>query len=324
MNVDYATKIKLVKILEILRHESDETKPMPTNALIKRLSDYGLSCTRQTIYADIKVLNSFGYEILCNKANSNEYYVSDRSFNMPEIRILLDAVQAASFITPKKTEELVDKIAALGGPNRAEILKNNIMRYNTTKHTNEDIYYVVNEIEQAIIQGKKVSFYYFDYNEQKEKVYRKNKKRYVENPYATVFSDDNYYLVAYSDKYKHAVHYRIDRMDNVRLSDKDITVHDIDLKKHKKELFGMYSGDEVRVRIEADKSLLDVIFDRFGEDVALVPSEDGKVIVKADVQLSPRFIAWVCSFGDKMKVLSPKRVVEEVVDNLRTLMSLYK
>lgn len=324
MGKNCAAKIKLVKILEILRRESDETKPLSTKAIIKKLSECGISCTRQTLYSDIKVLNSFGYEILCNKCNSNEYYIVDRSFDMPEIRILLDAVQAASFITPKKTEELVDKIAALGGANRAEILKNNIMQYNTTKHSNEDIYYVVNEIEQAIIQGKKVSFYYFDYNEKKEKVYRKDKKRYVENPYATVFSNDNYYLIAYSDKYKHAVHYRIDRMDNVRLCDENITAPEIDIKKHKKELFGMYSGDEVRVRIEADKSLLDVIFDRFGEDIALSVKDDGKVVFKADVQLSPQFIAWVCAFGDKMKVLSPKRVVEDVTSNIRTLMALYE
>lgn len=324
MEKDYTTKIKLVKILEILRTESDETRPMPTNALIARLAEFGINCTRQTLYADIKVLNDFGYEILCNRSTSNEYYVADRKFDMPEIRILLDAVQAASFITPQKTEVLVDKIAALGGPNRAEILKNNIMRYNTTKHTNEDIYYVVNELEQAIISGKKVSFYYFDYDENKEKVYRKNKKRYVENPYATIFSDDNYYLLAYNDKYKHAVHYRVDRMEDVRLCDEDITAAEIDVKKHKKELFGMYSGEEVRVRIEADKSLLDVIFDRFGEDIAIKPVDGGKVVFKTEVQLSPRFIAWVCSFGDKMKVLSPKRVVGEIVDNLHKVTSLYE
>lgn len=324
MNIDYATKIRLVKMLEILRRETDETKPMRTNVLIQRLSECGLECTRQTIYADVKLLNSIGYEIMCIRSTSNEYYIADRSFDMPEIRILLDAVQAASFITPQKTEVLVDKIAALGGPNRAEILKNNIMKYNTTKHTNEDIYYVVNELEQAIIQGKKVSFYYFDYNENKEKIYRKNKKRYVENPYATVFSDDNYYLIAYSDKYKKAVHYRVDRMDNVRLCEEDIVVPEIDIKKHKKELFGMYSGDEVRVRIEADKSLLDVIFDRFGEDTNIKLTDSGKVVFKAEVQLSPRFIAWACSFGDKMKVLSPKRVVDEIISNIDTLRSLYK
>lgn len=324
MEKDYTTKVKLVKLLEILRMESDETKPISTNAIIRRLADFGIKCTRQTVYADIKVLNDFGYEIMCVKSVSNEYYIADRNFAMPEIRILLDAVQAASFITPKKTEVLVDKIAALGGPNRAEILKNNIMRYNTTKHTNEDIYYVVNELEQAIIQGKKVSFYYFDYDVKKKKIYRKNKKRYVENPYATIFSDDNYYLLAYSDKYKHVVHYRVDRMEDVRLCEEDITAAEIDVKKHKKELFGMYSGDEVRVRIEADKSLLDVIFDRFGEDVDIKPVDGGKVVFKADVQLSPRFIAWVCSFGGKMKVLSPKRVVEEIIKNLNTLTKLYK
>jgi len=324
MEKDYAGKIKIVKILEILHRESDETHHISTNALLDRLLECGIECSRQTLYSDIKVLNSCGYEILCDRSGSNEYYISDRSFNMPEIRILLDAVQAASFITPKKTEELVDKIAALGGDRHAEILKNNIMQYNTTKHTNEEIYYVVNELEQAIIRGKKVSFYYFDYNARREKVYRKGKKRYVANPYATVFSGDNYYLITYSDKYKNTVHYRIDRMEGVRLCDEDITAPAIDIKKHKKELFGMYSGEEVRVRMEAEKSLLDVIFDRFGEDIALAEDGENKVLFEAEVQVSPQFIAWVCSFGNRMKVLSPKKVVNKVKDNLRALMSLYE
>ena len=154
MKPEKAFRIRLVKILEILRQETDEDNPMPTNTLIKKLADQGIECDRRTLYRDIQVLNDYGYEVLRTRAISNEYYVADRSFDIPELRILLDAVQAASFITPKKTEVLVDKIADLAGSHRAEVLKKNIMRFNITKHTNEAIYYNVNEIERAIMEGK--------------------------------------------------------------------------------------------------------------------------------------------------------------------------
>ena len=154
MKPEKAFRIRLVKILEILRQETDEDNPMPTNTLIKKLAEQGIECDRRTLYRDIQVLNEYGYEVLCTGAISNEYYVVDRSFDIPELRILLDAVQAASFITPKKTEVLVDKIADLAGSHRAEVLKKNIMRFNITKHTHEAIYYYVNEIESAIMEGE--------------------------------------------------------------------------------------------------------------------------------------------------------------------------
>ena len=168
MKPEKAFRIRLVKIFEILRQDTDEDNPMPTNTLIKKLAEQGIECDRRTLYRDIQVLNEYGYEVLRTRAISNEYYIVDRSFDIPELRILLDAVQAASFITPKKTEVLIDKIADLAGSHRAEVLKKNIMRFNIAKHTNEAIYYNVNEIERAIMEGKKVSFFYFDYNAHRE------------------------------------------------------------------------------------------------------------------------------------------------------------
>lgn len=138
---DNISKIRLLKVWEILRTETDEDNPMGTPILLQKLANQGIKCDRRTVYRDIQLLNDFGYEILHNRGISNQYFVVDRSFDVPELRILLDAVQAASFITPKKTEVLVDKIADLAGSHRAELLKNNIVRFNITKHTNEAIYY---------------------------------------------------------------------------------------------------------------------------------------------------------------------------------------
>lgn len=327
MGQEKNSKMRLFKIWEILRTETDEDNPMNTPTLLRKLADSGIECDRRTLYKDIQALNDFGYEILHTRGISNEYFVVDRSFDVPELRILLDAVQAASFITEKKTNALVDKIAALAGSHRAELLKNHIMRFNITKHTNEAIYYSVDEIERAIIEGKKVSFFYFDYNAKGERVFRKDKKRYVVNPYATVFSNDNYYLVCYSDKYKNVTHYRIDRMDTVEVEKDDITPADcikgFDITEHRKQVFGMFVGKEERVSITIDNSIIDPVMDKFGEDVKLVDRGDGTALLDISVQISPAFLGWCCSFGDKLTVIHPQSVVGKVTDYVKQLVAKY-
>lgn len=327
MKPEKAFRIRLVKILEILRQETDEDHPMGTQTLIKKLADMGIECDRRTLYRDIQVLNEYGYEVLHTRGISNEYYVVDRSFDVPELRILMDAVQAASFITPKKTEVLVDKIADLAGSHRAELLKKNIMRFNITKHTNEAIYYNVNEIESAIMEGKKVSFFYFDYNAHGERVFRKDKKRYVINPYATIFSNDNYYLVGYSDKYKNVAHYRIDRMEAVEVETEDImpvlAIEGFDITEHKKQVFGMFVGEEERVSIQIDNSLIDAVMDKFGENISLMDRGDGTARLEISVQISPAFLAWCCAFGDMLKVVFPSSLVEQIKVYIERLANLY-
>ena len=329
MKQEKVYKIRLVKLLEILGQDSDEDNYISTPEVIAKLAAQGIDCDRRTLYDDIDVLNEFGYEVLCEKCpgKPNRYCIADRSFDVPELHILMDAVQAAGFITPKKTVVLVDKIAALGGSHRAELLKNNIVNFNTAKHTNEQIFYSVNEIERAIIEGRKVSFFYFDYNAKKEKIFRKNKQRYVVNPYATVFSNDNYYLASYNEKYDDAAYYRIDRMENVVVEDEErILPKDMkkyDLTKRKKELFGMFVGRTERVKIVFDNKLIDSVLDKFGEDVHLAAVENGKTELITSVQVSSQFFGWVCQFGKDMKIVSPTPVAEEFAEYVKGISSLY-
>lgn len=330
MKQEKAYKIKLVKILEILRQDSDEDNYIESTEILSKLAQMGIECDRRTLYGDIDVLNDFGYEVLCEKApgKPNKYCVVDRSFDVPELRILMDAVQASSFITPKKTEELVDKIADLGGSHRGELLRSNIVKFNTTKSTNENIFYTISEINASIENDKKVSFEYFDFNSKHERVYRRNGKRYFVNPLATIYDDDNYYLVCYYGKYEGVVHYRIDRMDHVQMvADQPREPYKgetIDLKRHKKTLFGMFQGEEQLVEFQADASILDPIFDIFGDKVEIAPDETGKLRFKAAVQLSPTFYGWCLSFGDKLQVVGPNEVVEKVVEYIHSLTIGYK
>lgn len=191
-------KIRLLRLWEILKKETDEDHPMGTGTIISRLKSEGMRCNRATLYSDIALLNKFGYEILCNRSISNEYYVVNRDFDIPEIQILIDAVQAASFITESKTPILVNKLAQLAGTKRAAVLKKNIVEFSTIKGTNEVIYYSVDEITTAITKKKKIEFYYFDLGVGKKKIYRMRtsvpdeRRKYVVNPIATAFHDDKY------------------------------------------------------------------------------------------------------------------------------------
>jgi len=196
-------KIKLLKIWDILSRETDEAHPMPSSVLLDRLAEAGIECGRKALYDDIRVLNKFGYEICTHRSVGNEYYVIDRDFELPEVKVLMDAVQAANFISDKRADILLDKIAHLAGSHRAEILKKNIVQYSTVKTPNEAVMYSIDSIVEAINAGKKISFQYFNYDIGGKRKYRMRFhepteiRTYIVNPVWTVYDDDRYYLLCY-------------------------------------------------------------------------------------------------------------------------------
>ncbi len=320
-------KLRPMKIWEILRRETDEDHPMGTETLRERLKESGYPCTRKTLYGDIALLNDNGYEVMRTRKISNEYYVADRSFDIPELRILMDAVQAASFITDKKTKVLIGKIAQLAGDKKAEVLQKNTVEFHTPKSDNEQIFYIVDKIGSAIEQRRQISFVYFDYDILHQRVYRKEKRRYVVNPLSTVFSNDNYYLMCYDDKHGNIGHYRIDRMDEVDIEQTPINETEeskkFDLSRHKRALFEMFSGEDAKVSFQADKTLIDHIFDKFGKGVHITYGEGNTVVFTANVQVSKRFLGWCCSFGDMLKVTAPKEVADQVKEQLSETANQY-
>ena len=334
MKSENSRKIKLLKLWELLKRETDENHPMDTVEIIEKLSREGIEVDRKILYNDMDVLNSYGFEILKERGKRNRYYVIDRSFDLPEIRILMDAVEASAFITERKTGELTAKISALAGSKRAEVLKESVLHFSKVKSLNESVFYSVNTIAEALDSGKKITFNYYTLDIHKEKSYRTEKndpakvKRYKVNPVATVFDNGQYYLVCYDDKHKGLANYRIDRMERVSVTDEDIRenkdIELIDLAKRNKQMFGMFGGEVCTVTIEADKSLLDVIFDKFGHRIELFETKDGKISCKAEVQTGPMFIAWCCSFEDRLRVVSPPSVVNSVRAHLEKALSLYK
>lgn len=316
MAQDNYRKIKLLKLLEMLRLDTDEQHPMTTSQICTRLGEMGIVCDRRTLSKDIALLNEQGYEIMDTSVSHEKgYYVDDRSFSIPELKILLDAVQAASFITERKTGELMEKIANLGGSHRAEILKRNIVSFKTTKHSNEQIFYNVDALEQAIAGQKKVLFRYFDLNEHGQRVYRREGHRYVVEPIALVFNEDNYYMLCYSSRHQKTSTYRVDRMDAVTVLEEAITDTAIALKAeigpYTEQVFKMYAGEAVDIVIEFNDNLIGVVFDKFGEGTQMMRCGDHRCVATVKVQISPVFWGWLFQFAGEMRLLSPQPMVEE-------------
>lgn len=316
MAQDNYRKIKLLKLLDLLRLETDEQHPLTTSQICGRLNEMGIICDRRTLSRDIDLLNEQGYEIMSTMlGHKKAYYVEDRNFSIPELKVLIDAVQASSFITEKKTAELIDKIAALGGSHRAEILKSNMVCFNTRKHSNEKIFYNVDSLEKAIQEQKKVIFLYYVLNENGEKVYRRDGHHYVVEPIALVFNEDNYYMICYSSKHDNTVSYRVDRMEAVELIDESICEKALSLRNeisgYTKQVFKMYGGPAEDIVLEFDDSLIGVVLDRFGESTKMIRSSEHKCVATVKVQISPVFWGWLFQFAGQMQILSPGNLIEE-------------
>ena len=306
-------KIKLLRIMEFLRAESTEGKPVSTSQIISYLNSIHISCERRTLYKDMDMLIESGANIVKTElGRENAYYMNEVSFSIAEVKTLIDAVQAANFVPADKTAELVEKLLSYAGVRRSEIVRDNIIFYNNHKHSNQDIYENIEQIELAIRQKKQVSFYYFDLDEKRNRVYRKEKKRYITDPVALVFSEDNYYLVAYSQKYQNAVNYRVDRMDTVEVEEEPICEEAL-IKKRKTEtyteqVFKMYNGEAELVTMEFAPDKLGVIYDKFGENIEVRHADKGWLKIKVTVQISPTFWGWIYQLGDQIKIVSPKGV----------------
>lgn len=316
MSRNEVQKIKLLALYDFLCRETDENNPLSTAEIIERLKPDGIAVERKALINDIKVLNEWGYEVQSFKRKNFYYYVGYRKFDTAELRVLMDAVQAARFINENKTVELCEKIAELAGKNNAEILNKTVVYNNTVKHDNKNLFYTVDVISRAIERKNKISFDYFNYGADKKKVYRKEKSRYVVNPLVLVLNDNNYYLVCYNDKYKDLSNYRIDRMENAATENDKITpvkeFENFSVNEYCKQTFSMFMGELLTVELEADNDMIDEILDRFGKDVDVTYKQKSYFRIKVAVRISPPFFAWIVQFQGRIKIKSPQSVKDEL------------
>ena len=321
-------KIKLLKLLEMLRTDTDEQNPMTTMQIIDRLGQMGITCDRRTLTRDVALLNDQGYEVMSVMEGHNKaYYVDDRSFSIPELKILIDAVQAASFITPKKTDQLTRKIAALGGSHQSEVLTGNVVTFNARKHSNESIYYVVDALSRALQRGRKVSFEYFYPNENHEKTYHHGRRRYIEEPLALVYINDNYYLLCFrhSDDPDNTTRtFRLDRMEQVQAEKEPVSPEAAAQRRdmpaeYTTQTFKMFNGPKETVTLQFSDDLINTVFDEFGEQTKMVRTGASTCVAEVTVRLSSTFWGWLFEFAGKMEVLSPQSVADAYRERARMI-----
>ena len=322
-------KIKLLKLYEILRQHTDEDRPLSTNQLCAMLETEGITCDRRTLAEDIDILNANGFEVLRRRTRyAMLFYIVDRRFDLAEVKILIDAIQATSFITPKKTKELTDKVASLAGSHKATVLKGNLVTFNTRKHTNEAIYYTVDTLERALQQKLKASFQYFDLDENGNRVLRKKSERYVVNPVGLVYHEDNYYFVTYHETHEATVNYRVDRMTNVKIEDETVVEMAIalsaELGSYTERVFKMFNGPQATVELQFDRKLIDAVYDKFGEGIEIIACKRNLCTAKVNVLVSPVFFGWCFQFGESMKILAPDSVAAQMKAHAKQVMGLYR
>ena len=291
---------------------------LSTQEIISLMDErYGIKVHRTRIPMDVEVLEHFGYEIGVVKGRTAKYFYEQQTFELPELKLLIDAVDSSMFITEKKSGELIDKLVSLARPLKAEALTRSVTKSGQKKPTNEQIYYIVDALNRAIIQQKKVSFQYFTYNLFKDHVLRQNGEPYIFSPYALHWDGDFYYVIGFLEKHLTIANIRVDRIAHTpEILDEDIIPlpAGFDMDAYRATSFRMYNSKLQTVELACDSSVMDTIVDRFGEDVDTGLIDENTFSVTTEVPINHLFYSWIFGFCGKVKILEPREVVEEYAE----------
>lgn len=321
-------KLKILALAQIFEKYSDEENGITMSEIISKLEAEGIPAERKSVYADIQQLNDFGYEIEGSKLKGTfYYYLLNRKFELPELKLLVDAIQSSKFITEKKSEELIKKIEGLASDKQAGSLQRQVYVANRVKTDNERIYLNVDAINNAINSNLQIDFEYYEWTLEKKLALRENGKKKNISPWALMWDDENYYLVAYEKESGLIKHYRVDKIRKIDIlkesRDGKKEFEKFDMAIYAKKVFNMFTGDEQNVKLEFDNSLIGVVMDRFGRDVMIIPSKDNKFIVNVNVNISNMFFGWIIGLGAGSKILGPDNVVEKLKQEINRLNEQY-
>lgn len=315
-------KLKLLYLCRILMEQTDEEHPLSVQELIAQLARYGVQAERKSIYDDLGALARFGVDVQCRKGRSPGWFVGSRDFELPELKLLVDAVQSSRFITRRKSNVLIRKLERLASVHQARQLQRQVFVSGRIKVMNESIYYNVDKLHAAIAAKRAITFQYFDYNMYRQKVFRRNGSRYTVSPYGLIWNNDNYYLVAYDGEHRQMRHYRVDKMAEITVTHQPQEGTDeypaFDLAAYGQKHFGMYSGEEMTVTLRAKSAMAGVVLDRFGLDVILIPDGSDYFTVSIPLVLSPQFFGWLFALEPDVTLMAPARAVDAYRQKLRS------
>lgn len=322
-------KLKLLYLLKILQEKTDEEHPLPTREIIDELAAYDIRAERKSIYDDIECLKLFGYEIEYIKARTGGgYYLAEREFELPELKLLVDAVQSSRFITQKKSRELIAKIEKLAGPFEGKQLQRQVFVVGRVKTENESIYYNVDHIHRAIQDNAPITFTYLNWNARKELEPRRDGRRYRVSPWALTWKDENYYLIAYDDTQEKIKHFRVDKMSNISQMEGERRAGAqafgrIDIAEYTNRTFGMFGGETQTVTLMLPEELIGIILDRFGREIDIRRLPENRVSVRVRVTVSMQFYGWISGLGGEVTISGPGEVKEGYRDYLRRILQNY-
>ena len=306
-------KLKIFYILDYLQKNSHQEHPVRAAELLSMLErQHNIVCDRKTVYSDIAALQDYGVDIVSIPGKNGGYYIASRNFEIPELKLLIDAVQSSRFLTEKKSRELIEKLCNQCSIHDARLMRRDVLVSGRVKSMNETIYYNVDAIQDAIADNRQITFRYFDFGLDGKRVYRD--KDYQASPYGLCQDHENCYLLAHSPRHG-VTSYRVDRMTEITaLSESRTSCPELTgkaLLEHANRLFQMYSGEETAVKLRFHRSLTNVVIDRFGRDTMLIPDGEEHFVFTVHVAVSPMFLSWVIGFGAKAKILHPQSVVDD-------------
>ncbi len=327
------SKLKLLYLADILKKKTDEEHFLAATEIVEELGKLEIPAERKSIYKDIEILKEYGYDIIhSGSKNRGGYFLGARDFELAEIRLLSDAVQAANFISQKKTNQLVEKIESFASENQAKVLHSQVYVDNRPKCNNEEIYYTISLLDEAITEGVKVSFTYTRRKITEEFKTAKEDKTFTVSPYALIWSDDHYYLVCNNEKYDNLMHLRIDKIKKLQktkaparhFSEVSDYRNNFDSADYATKLFNMYSGEPKPVELICNNEILEVILDRFGDNVKIQKYDENHFLLKTNAVVSDGLTKWIVQFGGKIKVKSPNDLIYEVKKKAEEILELYK
>ena len=308
-------KAKILYVMRMLLQESDEEHPLSMEDILRRLSEAGVKAERKSIYSDVEALRAFGMDIHVTRGRSAGYYVGERDFELPEIKLLIDSVQSSKFITERKTMQLIKKLAGLTSIHEAALMKRQLYVKNRIKSMNESIYYNVDAIHQAIGEDKQIEFRYYSYTVTKEKKFRRNGRPYRVSPLALSWAEENYYLIAYEAEAGKIKHFRVDKMDGIRVTDRfrqgKGLLPEKEMGEYTRKNFSMFGGEEQTVTIRFSNRMIGVVIDTFGKDVPISSVDEDHFQIRATVAVSPQFFGWLFGLDGEAAVTAPREVMEQ-------------
>ena len=323
-------KLKMMYLVKILSERTDAENGLTMQELIDALEEEDIKAERKSIYSDISALNEYGLDIISDKDGRNFVYkMVSREFELPELKLLVDAVQSSKFITENKSNKLIKKIEGLTSVYEAKSLHRQVYVANRIKTKNESVYYNVDDIQKAIAENRMISFQYFQWTPNKERELRHDGARYEISPWALTWDDENYYMIGYDSEAEKIKHYRVDKMMKISIIEDakregKAEFKDMDMAIYSKKVFGMFGGKEETVTLRCRNDMAGVIIDRFGTEVNITKKDKQYFNARVSVQVSPQFFGWVFSLGDGVQISGPKSVVDRMKAELKNVTNMYK